>query len=331
MPDLEEIIARNRRRLLLREASLVADIAEMFEAALIALERRAIDAAALVERRIEAGQSPFSALIAERRVNALLTQLELELEQIAGGAFDRVQIERRSALLASVQDFTRVAEAFDIRAGLDPEAIRRMGLSLLTESPVQQLFAALPAAAAERARNALFAGVAAGDNPRQVGRRLREAAGISRSRAETIARTEVLRTYREAARARMRATPEIGGWVWLSARDRRTCAMCWAMHGTIHRTDEAMHTHPNCRCSQGPLPDGVDLGITPGSQAFARLPASEQLFILGPAKYRAYHEGAIRLEQLVGVSSHAAWGTVRFERPLRAVLGTSQARSFYAA
>lgn len=331
MPDLEELIARNRRRLLNREASLVEDIAVLFEAALVELERRAIAAAELVDRRVAAGQSPLSAVVAERRIAALLTQLELELERIAAAAFGRVEAERQAATIAAARDFTNVLGAFDVQAGIDPEAIRRIGLSLLAEAPVQGLFAALPAAAAEAAREALFRGVALGDNPRKVARDLRNAAGMARTRAETIARTEVLRAYREAMRARMGATSEVEGWVWLSARDRRTCPMCWAMHGTVHRKDEAMHTHPNCRCSQGPLPRGTDIRITAGAQAFGQLPAEDQLFVLGPAKYRAYRAGAIDLEDLVGQGTSVKWGPTRFERSLRSVLGVQQAREFYKA
>ncbi|HOV07051.1 MAG TPA: hypothetical protein PLV27_07320 [Anaerolineaceae bacterium] len=67
---------------------------------------------------------------------------------------------------------------------------------------------------------------------------------------------------------------------------------------------------------------GFDLdeaeGIKPatGAEAFATLSNTEQLRILGPAKYAAWKEGKFRLGDLIGRKYDVQWGWTRYEKSM---------------
>ena len=138
-------------------------------------------------------------------------------------------------------------------------------------------------AVAERLTTALLTG----QNPREAARAvMATGAELTRSRADTIARTELLRAQREATRARLEDAPGIDEWVWLSAADSRTCAVCWAMHGTRHPVTDTLDGHPNCRCTMVPaVPGGSADKIPTGDELLAKLPDDEARKILGPKRH----------------------------------------------
>lgn len=333
MPELETILRLQRNRLLKREEELVRELERLFNAAIADLEADAVGQAALIERRIDEGANPLSAQLTAARTNIFIEALADVVADVAQDAMTKVLTERRALQIASANDFIDAANATDVHAGIDEGAVRRIGLALAADTPVRRLFSNLPELAAQAARDALFTGVAAGQNPRRTARDMARAAGVARDRASTIARTETLRAYRNAQLDRMGKTPEIERWVWVSARDRRTCAYCWAQHGRVFTTDRRMATHPNCRCSQGPLPKGANTTaiVGNGKALFDKLPAADQLAILGPAKFRAFKAGAIELRDLIGNANHPDWGPVGFERSLKGVLGADAAKKYYNA
>ena len=183
----------------------------------------------------------------------------------------------------------------------------------------------------------LLIGLALGQNPRVVARRITEALGGYRRRAELIARTEMLRAWREASRASYLANSDVlKGWVWHSAADERTCVMCWAMHGSEHALDEHLDDHPRGRCAMVPLTKTwAELGfagipetraeVESGESLFARLSEEQQRAILGNAAFEAYRAGAVKLGDFVGRKSDPRWGTMRYTRSLRQILGPEEA------
>lgn len=192
-------------------------------------------------------------------------------------------------------------------------------------SPLRDLFAAIGPQVATRATEVLVSAMAAGENPRALAPKLAATLGVSRARAENIARTETLRALREATRQSYLAnTDVVGGWVWHSACQTTTCAACWAMHGTTHDSTESMAAHCQCRCSMVPLvlPYSEILGddsipderptIETGESAFSRLDASQQKAVLGPGLYQLFSDGTLPFSDLVVIESDPRWGsTVR--------------------
>jgi SPP1 gp7 family putative phage head morphogenesis protein len=113
-------------------------------------------------------------------------------------------------------------------------------------SALGELFATIPQVTTDAMQMALVQGISLGEGPRTVARRVRKAADIGRSRAETIARTEMIRSAREAQRQLYTQNPAVQGYRRQATQDSRVCLACLALSGTLHATDEIMPSHPNC-------------------------------------------------------------------------------------
>jgi SPP1 gp7 family putative phage head morphogenesis protein len=185
--------------------------------------------------------------------------------------------------------------------------------------------------APDKVRDTLAYGVAAGKNPRVIAREVQGAAQITRNRALVIARTEIVGAHREASTDAMRHTNVVKTWTWLSAKDRRTCASCWAQDGSEHPLDEQMATHPCCRCSKVPqtlswaelgfpgIPDNRPV-LPTGPEVFERLPEGDKLAILGPGKLDALNSGQATLQDLVRRTHSRRWGNGSREATLAEAL-----------
>ena len=194
--------------------------------------------------------------------------------------------------------------------------------------------------ASKAVRDALVAGVATGQHPRVIARQIRQALGGNLVRALTISRTEILRSYRESSRRSYQANSDVvKGWVWHSALGTRTCPACWAMHGTFHRLDERLDDHPRGRCAMVPVTKTwEELGfkgipearrqIETGVDLFEKLPDADKEKILGKAAFQAYKAGTVKLEDFVGRKRSREWGTMRYTRSLRDILGPQWARKW---
>lgn len=329
MPNIYDTIEAQRARLLKKEMVVTSNLEGLYGNALLDLEQQAVRAATAVEARVTAGSSPTLAMLEENRIQALIRQTSAEFYKLGEQAIGVIDPATRDAVIATASDFEAMAEGTAIKAGINPEAVLIQALALQDDSPLTDLFAGAFQDVAHGARQALFNGIASNKNPRQVAKDFRQVGDIEKNRAQTIARTEMLRSYRTAMLRQYKAGG-LGGWVWISARDRRTCAYCWSRHGSEHPLDEVMATHPNCRCSQGPLDmlRAPNSTVTLGSVEFERLPEADKRFILGPAKYRAMQDGAITLSDLAGTGVHPLWGPVGFEKPLSAILGPG-AKQYY--
>lgn len=111
----------------------------------------------------------------------------------------------------------------------------------------------------------LAEGIAEGRNPIDIARDLSAAIdGIGRTRARTLARTEVinahatasLNAYREAGLEGVKVQAE-----WSTAGDDAVCPDCEDMEGktfSIEEADGLIPLHPNCRCAWLPVVDDPD-------------------------------------------------------------------------
>lgn len=353
LSDLERVMAQFRGDVLRRERQAAVEMVRQYGGIWQRLKRELAALEQAIAHARDAGEQVDVAwLLRQERYDALLEQVEREL-----GGFSRdvgEQIARQQ--LEAVGLAEQHAEALvRVTLGPLPEAAQRAGVVLawhrlpsapLREmiaatrpgSPLEALLASLSTDGAARARSVLIEALALGRNPRHTARELRRALSVPLNRALTISRTETLRAYREATRESYRANDDVvKGWTWRAALDERTCAMCWAMHGTRHRLDETLDDHPNGRCAMQPITltwaeigakHGIDMGDMPvrepeptGAELFERQPEDVQRRVLGPAGYEAYQAGQVELGDYVGRKRSRAWGTMRYARPLKAIIG----------
>lgn len=220
-----------------------------------------------------------------------------------------------------------------------PKAIASIVGVTQAGTPLRSLFDGFGAEAAKKVSDALIAGVSLGRNPRDVARDVQSALGVSRNRALTIARTEMIRAYRSANLETFRANDDVcDGWVWTTALDRRVCAACIAMHGTKHSLDEELNGHPCCRCVMAPLtkswdsilgPLGIDtsgiretqVAMQSGGAWFAEQSEEVQRSILGSdAAYQLYASGDASLEDFAGVDHDETWGDTVYQKSVKQIV-----------
>lgn len=189
-------------------------------------------------------------------------------------------------------------------------------------SPLADLFDGFGPEAAQKVGQILISAISLGDNPRKIARDVEDALDISRSRALTIARTELLRAYKDAALQTFKSNSDVvEGWVWMAALDSSPppCAACVAMHGTVHDLSEDLNGHPNCRCTKSPRVKGSSFSPLLGSDWFDDQSEAVQRQILGSnAAYEAYNDGA-SLSDFVGVNHDKDWGSSVYQRSVKEV------------
>jgi len=199
-------------------------------------------------------------------------------------------------------------------------------------SPLAVLFDSIPQVTTDAMQMALVQGISLGEGPRTVARRVRKAADIGRQRAETIARTEMIRASREAQRQLYTENGSVTGYRRQATQDARVCLACLALSGTLQATDTIMPSHPNCRCVMIPetlswaeitgdssIPD-TRPKVATGEEILKGLTPLEAQQILGTARYNLYAEG-LPLSDMATVVPNADWGPTTRVLPLRDLEG----------
>lgn len=256
------------------------------------------------------------------------------------GAQDAIALTR--AALSPVQ-----AAALAMHLGVtrpNPNAIAALIGRASNGQPLATLFQGFGAEATAGARRALLTGIALGHHPQAIARDLANALGVSRSRALTIARTEILGAYRDAALENYQANSDVvAGWIW-SAEGANSCAACVFMDGSYHSLDEGMDSHICCRCAMLPAtrtwsdilgPLGVDdetIDSIPetsmgrpgayqsGEDWFAEQSDATQRDILGSqAAFDAFKQGDVTLGDFVGTRHDPQWGSSVYQKSWKQV------------
>lgn len=286
-----------------------------------------------------------------QRQQSLKAQIEAELRRFAAFAEQSTLATQTQAVEAAGR---HAAGLVDLAAGVRPAGLEVPFDVLPTAalqdligfaadgSPLRDVFEQIAPGVAQRVTDTLAASLAAGMNPRETARLLRRQFGTGLARALTISRTETLRAYREAMHRNYEANDDvIDGWVWLAKLDTRTCAACWAMHGSEHSLDERLNDHPNGRCTAVPKLKpwralGVDIPdrrpvVEPGAAAFERLPDEGKERVLGKAAYAAYQDGAVALGDFAVFRHSDAWGDTLQAASLEALVGRELAQKYIRA
>ena len=271
------------------------------------------------------------------RLNELQGQVEAELRRFHDAATKSVLRTEQKAVEAAQRDFRELI-GLEADAGvvaswnrLPVSAVESMVGFTSNGSPLRALFDAYGPEASERIRQELIAGLALGQGPRTIARRVRAVMGGDLARALRISRTETARSYREATHLNYQANSHIiDGWRWVAAKRPRTCAACLALDGTWHPLSERQTDHPNGACAQIPAVKDRDSADQPpswetGSQWLAKQSPEVQQQVLGKAGQKAYAAGAVKLEDFAGTAHSTAWGDTIRAKSLTEIVGKEEA------
>lgn len=353
MPSaLERAAARFRRELLNNERQAASVMVRAYGAAWGAVSLRVSDLQRQIVEAQAAGATISPAWFYQyNRAQTLQAQIEAELRRFGAYAAESTTGLQSRAVEAARR---HSAALVDLAAGVRPVGIEAPFDVLPTAalqdlvgfaadgSPLREVYGEIAGGVADRVTDTMVSAVSAGLGPRETARLIRRQFGTGLARALLVSRTETLRAYREAAHRNYEANSDVvEGWIWYATLGPRTCAACFAMHGSFHELKEHMASHPNCRCTPVPavkpwkalgynIPDNRPV-IESGETAFARLTAQEQERVLGKAAFAAYRSGAVGLVDFAGRRHSDDWGTTLARRSLQDILGVEPARRWIRA
>jgi SPP1 gp7 family putative phage head morphogenesis protein len=324
MTDIYRMIERFRREQLARERAASTAMVKSYGTIWRELNRQIRDTVRRYYDLLSMGQEGDALLWRMDRLTALRAQVEQELIKYASYAETTVRVQQQEAITAGIEHGWQLMGAAGEGLGLEfnrmpTEALANLIGFTQDGTPLAQVMRGYAGEGAGLVSDALVQGMALGYNPRRTANLVRRALGGNLANWLRLARTETLRAYREANhQVYLQNSDVLEGWIWVSARNTRTCACCWAMDGTFHELDERLDDHPNGRCTAAPKVRGVDFPQrVNGVQAFGMQAEEDQYRVLGPAKYTAYKNGDIVLPDLVGVKHDRIWGRMFYERSLK--------------
>lgn len=247
----------------------------------------------------------------------LLYQARAEVgkfNETADGAITKMQAQMSKtgiedalkALKISYQDAGMVAPSFD---QLPVKALEIMFGYASDGSSLQGLLARAYPDAVNGMMDALVTGLAFGNHPTDVGRKMAEEFGIGLNRALTIARTETLRAYRMGSFEQYRESGVVSGYKRLASHDSRTCIGCLMADGMmIESLDGEFDEHPNGRCTAVPVVIGIPaMEWSNGEQWFIRQAEATQREMLGPQRFEAWKTGT-DLKDMSKFVNDPTWG-----------------------
>lgn len=166
--------------------------------------------------------------------------------------------KQTQALLSSLEKTLAKAEQTGLEAAKDSYLEKGFGaqstanISIeVTKAVAQSAYDMLLSHGQQFANNASVAiqqGVMLGYGPSKTAQMIVALGGVTKSRAETIVRTEAMRASVDAAK-RQYATDGIEQVIWIATQDKRTCPRCAERAGKIMDMDKTVvPIHPNDRC-----------------------------------------------------------------------------------
>jgi SPP1 gp7 family putative phage head morphogenesis protein len=344
VPSVYALAREFRRDLLAGDDAAKRQVLDAYLAAWRVLEPQLVQVTRLIADARRSGEevSP-SWLYRQQRYRDLLQQVGVEVSRLAS-ALGPLVTNRQASLVRLAEDHAREL----LRAGrtpqpgviagfnrINPEAVLQIIGQFVDGSPLVDRLSLYGPAAVEDVRAAFTRGLLLGESIPDITRRVRKAArSMPAFRAVTLVRTEALRAYREASRLSYEANSDVvRGWVWLSARDARVDAFCWAMDGSFHPVTAKFASHPRCRCTPVPVLRGEPSPLKrTGPELFAELDEEDQAAAFHTREtFKAYRGGAITLKEIPGFKRTRLWGRTGEERSLTDILGAEEALAWRRA
>ena len=269
----------------------------------------------IAERESQGETASQVTLWMRQRLESAIASIESELNTFSIEAQDITTAgQRKSASIANTESRSLMRGMY----GTNPPKLNWVTLAkeqldqfigtTVNGSPLSTLFRTIPQAVINGLRDAISLGIVTGENPRTTARRIQTVSMLGYNRAETIARTEIIRTAREVQRELYTKNESVIRYQRMATQDGRTCLGCLALSGDIYETAELMPSHPNCRCVMLPIPaDLTDFSGVDSKTILSGLDEEEQIAIMGPVRYKRYLEGA-DLRSMVEVVNDPEWG-----------------------
>lgn len=210
---------------------------------------------------ITANQSTYQYLISVAELNAIVAELERRINEVPSDAVvDNVELGYAESTANAITNLARLTDDYTrtITSVLSSEPYQRRA-ALISARVFEEMKGFKGETAADLSR-VLREGMENGQNPKVVARDIRKRFGVSKSRAERIARTEITGALRrghwdenEDARQKLGIQTALMWYSALSSTTRRTHAR---RHGRAYTPQAVKDFYSrdgnavNCKCSQ---------------------------------------------------------------------------------
>jgi SPP1 gp7 family putative phage head morphogenesis protein len=280
----------------------------------------------MAEAQRTGGTITYTMLWRQRRYQTLIAQLHDEVaaynkwatEYIKGGQLSLGKLgishAAETVQLSLMEGGQGVGIFFD---RLPVSAVETMVGIAGEGGPIYTLLQQAYPEAVNKLTNILIENTLLGKGPRQTAREMIDGTAASLNHSLTVARTEQLRVYREAARQQYESSGLVESYRRLSAKNDRTCAVCLALDGEVYPTNELMHVHPNDRCTMVPNVTGMPrVEWETGEEWLKKQDLEVQQQIMGQGAQELWSSGKIDLKDLATKTEHEIWGPSLQQTPL---------------
>ncbi len=216
LSQLQSAIAHYRQQLKAHEAQAEQALEQAYAQVMSTIQPMLDQLYQQIQDKLDAGEEiPLSWLYEQRRLEAISQYIEGQINHF--GMLAQMQVGQLQSL--GVQLGQQAAQALlssTVPPGVNfafgvplPQAIQNLIGATQAGSPLADLFSGFGAEAAQGVKDALITGLTLGYNPRDIAPQVQQALGISRNRALTISRTEMIRSYRGANLETFRANDDV--------------------------------------------------------------------------------------------------------------------------
>lgn len=172
----------------------------------------------------------------------------------------------------------------------------------------------------------LLDGIASGKSPRETAKAMADGLSAGLNRCLTIARTESLRAFREAARSQYLASGVVKGYKRLSAKNDRTCLACLMADGTFYELGTPFEEHVCGRCAMVPVVKGLpEVKWETGAEWLKTQPEEIQQAVIKDKKvFELWKAGGLPPQAFFVRATHPLWGSSLMGLSAKGVLAQAE-------
>ena len=334
MSRIDDLVRDYRLLLLARNNSLVRDYTRRWYAIEQRLNASYLGVAQEIAALEAAGIVPNPARIYELpQFRALLEQARQEIsrfDRYVSGAIEQEQyLAWADGIEYAAENIKQTYLANQMTAVtvpiLDVERVRVMLGLTQTGTPLYNLLNESYPETVTTLVSLLEDAMVQGWNPRVTARKMADAMAGNLQRAFTISRTEQMRAHRIATVQQYRTSQVVIRYRRRANLRGETCLACLLQDGKVYELYEQFSDHPRGGCTCFAEMDGVPLPNVPsGRNYLLALDRERQIRLMGEARYQAWVDGTVALDDMSRIHNHTVWGESPQIVPLKNLLPTNE-------
>ena len=314
--NIYEVIQEQREAIDAGEVEMLQQLTDNWIPTLKWLEKRIRDLQAYITEEHEAGRGvSISYIYALQRYRTMMDEAKQAVQQYNLAAYGIISGAEADAVdlgIHNAEELVDIAEpANPMWTRINKRDVRIMTGMLSDQSPLAALLSESWPQMEAGIKEALLAGIGTGQGVDWVARRIQEAVTIPQKRAMLIARTEVIRAYRQANLETMRTSRAVVGYRRLCYKPT-ACFACLMLDGEYYDKKEDFSDHPNGKCSAVPVTRHYDPATEKdwmkGRDYFDTLTTNEQRGLMGVGRYEMWQNDGVDPKKMVFVQENDLWG-----------------------